>query len=281
MRRFATAAAVSENSAMNQTAPQAKTDPAEAVLVYEQPLSERMRTFLRLEFLYQQALHHWEHGSSWSTRATVDSLLEILAILTRGDVRGEVIKELERQSSRLSQFYAQPGVDSAALQKVLNNLVRLRDDLSGAGVHITHRLKECEFLSAIKHRSAIPGGTCEFDLPEFSHWLNRHHDQRSHDLAHWFTDLRPLCDSASELLWLIRESGLRSEVVAEQGMYQQALGKGTQYELLRVGLPQKSPVYPAISGSQKRFTVRFMHWQDVDNRPVQSETDTRFVLTCC
>ena len=192
MRRFATVAAVSENSAMNQAAPQAQADPAEEILVYEQPLSERMRTFLRLDFLYQQALFHWEHSSGWSTRATVDSLLEILAILSRGDVRGEVIKELERQSTRLSQFYAQPGVDSAALQNVLNNLVRLRDELNGAGVHITHRLKECEFLSAIKHRSAIPGGTCEFDLPDFSHWLNREHESRSNDLTCWFTDLRTL-----------------------------------------------------------------------------------------
>ncbi len=71
---------------MNQTAPQAQTDAAEEILVYEQPLSERMRTFLRLEFLYQQALYHWEQSSGWSTRATVDSLLEILAILSRGDV---------------------------------------------------------------------------------------------------------------------------------------------------------------------------------------------------
>ncbi len=28
--------------------------------VYEQPLNERMRTFLRLDFLYQQALFHEE-----------------------------------------------------------------------------------------------------------------------------------------------------------------------------------------------------------------------------
>ena len=34
-------------------------------------------------------------------------------------------------------------------------------------------LKDSEFLSAIKHRSAIPGGTCEFDLPDFFFWLNQ------------------------------------------------------------------------------------------------------------
>ena len=63
-----------------------------------------MRNFLRLDFLYQQAVHHHTKADPWSTRAAVSSLLEILAITQRGDVRGEVLKELERQmgSSRRS-----------------------------------------------------------------------------------------------------------------------------------------------------------------------------------
>ena len=59
--------------------------------VYEQPLNERMRTFLRLDFLYQQALYHEEREDQWSTRAAMSSLLEILAITARGDVRSEVL----------------------------------------------------------------------------------------------------------------------------------------------------------------------------------------------
>ena len=61
--------------------------PAEsAPTVYEQPLNERMRTFLRLDFLYQQAMYHEERGDSWSTRAALSSLLEILAITARGEI---------------------------------------------------------------------------------------------------------------------------------------------------------------------------------------------------
>jgi len=70
-------------------------------LVFEQPLNERMRTFLRLDFLYNQALHHNEMGSPWGSRAAMSSLIDILAITTRGDVRSDVLKELERQGSAL------------------------------------------------------------------------------------------------------------------------------------------------------------------------------------
>jgi len=70
--------------------------PEPAPIIYEQPLNERMRTFLRLEFLYTQATYHSEMPNAWSARAAVASLLEILAITARGDSRSEVLKELER-----------------------------------------------------------------------------------------------------------------------------------------------------------------------------------------
>jgi cell division protein ZapD len=57
--------------------PQAHADPETAPIVYEQPLNERMRTFLRLEFLYTQATYHSEFPNPWSSRAAVASLLEI------------------------------------------------------------------------------------------------------------------------------------------------------------------------------------------------------------
>ena len=60
------------------------------LLDYEQPLNERMRTFMRLAFLYRQFLYSDEVDSTWATRATISSLLEIMAILTRGDVRSEI-----------------------------------------------------------------------------------------------------------------------------------------------------------------------------------------------
>ena len=72
------------------------THLAEAdTLVFEQPLNERMRTFLRLDFLYNQALHHNEIASHWGSRAAMSSLIDILDLTTSGDVRYDVLKEIE------------------------------------------------------------------------------------------------------------------------------------------------------------------------------------------
>ena len=91
--RFTDGATVAQNSAMSEEAQQThEPAPAAAPLIFEQPLNERMRTFLRLDFLYSQALYHNEMQSQWGSRAAMGSLLDILAIAARGDVRADVQK---------------------------------------------------------------------------------------------------------------------------------------------------------------------------------------------
>lgn len=248
---------------------------------YELPLSERMRTFLRLEFLYQQMLYNCEDESGWATRATITTLLEILAILSRGDVRGEVHKELDHQIGLLQRFQSQPGVDAARLDSLIRNLVESRDEVAEIGTHFLQPIKESEFLRAIQHRNSIPGGTCEFDLPEYNHWLRQPYARRSQDLALWIGAIRPLCDAVVEVLWLVRESGDALDKTAINGMYQHSMQKDANCRLLRVLLPDSSALFPEISGSQHRFTIRFLEWSTIDRRAVQTGHDVAFQLAIC
>ena len=250
-------------------------------LHYEQPLSERMRTFLRLEFLYQQMLYNLEREADWATRGTIATLLEVLAILSRGDVRSDVHKELDHQLGVLERFLSQPGVDPGRLETLIHNLTSSRDELGRIGTSYLQPLKDSEFLSAIKHRSAIPGGTCEFDLPVYNHWLRQPYDRRQQDIDTWMACLRPVCDAVSELLWLIRESAQPADKLAINGMYQHSMQKDTNCRLLRVSIAGGSSLFPEISGSQHRFTVRFLEWSSINSRAVQTGHDVPFQLSIC
>jgi len=248
---------------------------------YEQPVSERMRTFMRLEFLYQLMLYNGELESNWATRATISGLLEIMAILSRGDVRSEVHKELDHQLDVLQRFQCQPGVDTRRLDSLIRNLIESRSDVDAIGTSFLQPLKASDFLNSIKNRSAIPGGTCAFDLPEYSHWLRQPHERRQLDLARWIGAIRPLCDAVSEVLWLIRESAQPVDKTAINGMYQHNMQKDTHCRLLRINLDDSSTLYPEISGSPHRFTVRFLEWSTIDSRAVQTGHDVSFQLSIC
>lgn len=273
---------LAQNSDMASSAPRAKA-PAKAnrMAEYEQPINERMRTFMRLEFLYQQMLYNSELEADWATRAATSSLLEIMAILTRGDVRSDVLKELGNQLDGLKRFKSQPEVDEQRLDALIANLAASRAELESAGTNFMRPLKNCEFLSAIKHRSTIPGGTCEFDLPEYSHWLRQPFARRQQDMLRWLGVIRPVCDAVIEVLWLIRESAQPVEKVAVNGMYQHRMQSNASCRLLRVSLPENSQLYPEISGSQHRFTVRFLEWSTIDSRAVQTKNDVDFRISIC
>lgn len=248
---------------------------------YEQPLTERLRTFLRLEFLYRQTRFHAATSSVFGSRAAIQSLLEITAILGRGDVRSEALKELERQIDIMRRYKTQPGVDLQRLNQVLASLEDQREGLRGLGPHYLQALKDSAFLSAIKHRSAIPGGTCEFDLPDYSFWLRQPYEIRRETLDGWLASLSPLLDTVSELMWLTREAVPAEERIAENGMYQYNVSREIPCRLLRVRLPAGEDCYPEISGGQHRFTIRFMEWSDSDQKATQVSRDVAFALSLC
>lgn len=266
---------------MQSSPEEPRAEAARRTVVYEQPLNERMRTFLRVEFLFQQAQFHNASPDAWSSRAAVSSLLEILTITSRGDARSDVLKELERQLAILRDYQSRPGVDTGRLNAIMATLVQRREELSASASNWLSRLRESEFLAAIKHRSAIPGGTCEFDLPDYFHWLNQPAPARREDFNRWLSSIRPFCESIGDLLWVTRENARPRREIAAGGSFQLNFDRDVPINLLRITMPGDSNLFPEISGSHHRCSIRFLAWADVDCRPSQSDSDVPFVLTCC
>lgn len=266
---------------MNTAAEFPSASTEHALMKFEQPLSERMRTFLRVEFLYEQTLFHIDEPTEFSARAAVAALLEILTILGRGDVRSDVNKELERHADLLARYRSQPGVDPARLTGLIDNIGELRQQLADAGPQVVNPLKECDFLTTIRHRSAIPGGTCMFDLPDYGYWLHLPAAERRRQLDDWTNHIKPICEAVAEVLWLTREATETAPQVAHAGLYQHSFDRNEQPSLVRVLLPVGGGIFPEISAGQHRFTVRFVRWRGVDARPVQVNQDVRFELSIC
>lgn len=250
-------------------------------ITYEQPLTERMRTFLRIEFLRAQALFHMRDPSYFGARAAIASLLEILSIVGRGDVRGDVLKELDHHAELLKQYRLTPGVDPARLNGLIEDVDGLRTEIGSLGMKFYNPLKENEFLNMIQQRSFIPGGTCVFDLPDYGCWLHLPHDERTAHLRTWLDQLRPIGDAVAKVLWLTREASEPTQCTAPNGLYQRALDKQGQRNLVRVLLPAGSRIFPEVSAGPQRFTVRFVEWLGVASRPRQASGTIQFRLALC
>jgi cell division protein ZapD len=264
-------------------APRYQTEPGteSRLIAFEQPLNERMRSFLRVEFLHGQALQHARHEAAYGARAAVAHLLEILTITSRGDIRADALRELDRHGMRLGNFRRNPGVDTDRLTRLMGQVDTNRQALLDVGKSFLGPLRENEFLSAIRHRSAIPGGTCMFDLPDFGYWLQLPGAERSRQIKAWLDLLKPLCDAIDLILWLTREASTPAHLIAPGGLYNLSLSKEDNYDLVRVLVPESSGLYPEISAGQHRFTVRFAEWLGTEIRARQAASDVPFFLALC
>lgn len=247
---------------------------------YEQPLNERIRTLLRLEFLFLQVPRAVAGESAWDSREAIAHMMDILEIVGRSDLKTELIKELERQRAALNAVAQNPAVDGELLRGLLNTLEGLSGRFVADKTPIGDALRRHEFLNAIRQRSGVPGGTCDFDLPGYHHWLHRPAAQRRAELTEWFAHLGTLRDAVCLILKLVRESATPSAAVAEGGVYQRTLDANEPYQMVRVAVPAECPYYADISGGRHRFTVRFMQPRQHE-RPVQATEDVPFMLTCC
>ena len=253
----------------------------EQLLEFEHPLTERIRTFLRIELLNQQACFHADDTSELGARAALSSLLDILNLFRRGDVRMEVIKELELQRQILASYIREPDVDHELLEGSLENIKDLQSRIGDSGTVFPNLLKESHFLFNINHRSSIPGGTCIFDLPDYGYWLKLPYDERCDQYRAWLESFSPISNAVVHILWLIRQTCQPMERTVESGLYQTNLQGDARPRLIRALVPVAGGIYPEISAGKQRFTLRFVHWRGTDVRPVQVQDPVTFLLALC
>jgi cell division protein ZapD len=243
-------------------------------------LNERLRFFLRLEFLFQQARYNLNGESVWSSHTTLATLLEILAIISRIDIKTESIKELERISATLKTLAQSPGVNQGTLDQLLTTMGGLKMQLHAKEGPLAADLKENEFLKLLIQRGGNPGGLCDFDVPAYRYWLKRSPALRIDDLKNWLGTLDSLRLSVELMLKLIRESTEPVPVRTDNGNYQQALASEVPYQMIRIFLPDDSPYFVEISAGNHPFTARIMEARQTP-RPTQTTNSVAFRLACC
>lgn len=250
-------------------------------VIFEQPLNERLRTFLRLEFLFRQWLYHAEGEKTWDTRASVQTLLDIMTVLSRGDIRSEIIKSLDSCMALLQGYQQSSEVDRERLEQETQQLAQIQQALQAQDGKLGQHIAKDEFLNTIRQRSTIPGGACEFDLPIYHHWLHQPLSERQRKLTLWFSDLMPVHRALQKILWMMRETTPSESIIALKGIYQQSLPKKDGCQLIRVAMNAPFQYYPEISGSGHRFVVRFFSCDNVEAIAHTSQDDVSFSLSCC
>ncbi len=249
-------------------------------ITYEQPLNERVRTFLRVEQLMQNFEHNLSRDTVWDTHRALMLLLEIISLAARVDLKSELMMELKRQITNLERLEQIPQVDSERLQDIINRYRARIETLYGLSGQPGGELKHNDLVNSIRQRATIPGGTCDSDLPAYHFWLSRPVSERHAVLRAWIAPFAEIHAAVIDILTLIRESATPQKTYASEGYYQQNLDVNHPYQMIRI-LLSTADYYPEVSAGKQRFTIRFLRQVTLEARGVPVEEDFEFALACC
>ena len=255
-------------------------DKDSAVILYEYPFNERIRTYLRLEHLFRRLGDLVQRHSPTDHHYAITTIFEIMDVGARADLKTDVLKDLEKQKHVLVGYRGNPAVSDVVLDDVIAQIESCFASLNSLSGKAGQSLTENDWLMSIRSRVGIPGGTCEFDLPAYYAWQHKSADLRQADLQRWIAPLVPLAESVRVLLSLLRDSGAPQKVVAPAGHYQQTLPQGRTFQLLRMRIDPALGLSPEISGNRLMVSVRLMRHES-DDRLHASSDDSMFELSLC
>ncbi len=251
-----------------------------ALILYEYPFNERIRTYLRLEHLFLRLAQLAARDSTIDHHYALTTIFEVMDVAARADLKSDVLKDLDKQKHVLNGYRNNPAIALGVLDQITGQLEHCFAQLNSLPGKAGQSLTENDWLSSIRSRVGIPGGTCEFDLPAYFAWQHHASDARRADLQRWTAPLLPLAESIALLLKLLRDSGSSQKVMATSGKYEQNLPQGRTYQILRLRIDPALALIPEISCNRLIVTVRLMR-QQADDRLQASGEDAGFELSLC
>jgi len=250
------------------------------VILYEYPLQERIRTYLRLEHLFNRLSQLMARMDALDHHFALVTLFEIMDVAARADLKSDLLKDLDKQKHTLEAYRGNPAIAEDALDHIIAEFDQCFNALNAQPGKAGQSLTENDWLMSVRSRIGIPGGTCEFDLPSYYAWQHRTGVSRQEELHQWTSTLSPLATAVQLLLRLLRDSGAPQKVMAGTGQFQQNLPQGRTFLLLRVALDASLALIPEISGNRLMVSVRWLRLGEAE-RPQSVTEDVAFELTLC
>jgi len=249
-----------------------------SVILFEYPFNERVRSLMRLEYLFDRLTFFAQPGDARLHQIAFGALFDLLDATERADMKSSVLQDLDRQRVALSALQDHPGVDTTALQDTLTQMDRVTANLIATG-KTGQTLRDNDWLVSLRGRLAVPGGGTQVDMPSFHAWQCRAVAERCADLQKWIEPLQPLKEGISMVLGMLRESTQPEPVIGPQGAFQKMLG-GKVYQLLRVWVSDSEQIFPEISANKYMVWIRFAT-QDGELRPQPVVKDVSFKMALC
>lgn len=249
-------------------------------ITYEHPLNEKIRIFLRIEYIWHQLEASMQLENDLNIITALTYLVELLDINERYDLKSEAIKQLDKLIVKFARIQSQPDIDQAKVYDIISKLESSLKDLQKVVGKLSSALYSNEWLTSIRQKMHVPGGFSPADLPYLAYWQTNSLHARVQQISEWKESFFPLIKSIKNILCYIRKTNSEYNLSCKNGSFQKIIDTQHQPQLILVDVPARYNIYPEVSGNKYRISIRFLQ-TDLVNKAVLFNRDVDFKLAIC
>ena len=245
------------------------------VSIYEEPVQEKIRKFIKIEFLFNKLFYFKHKENKHDNYIALLALCELYEILSRSDIKSELIREIENQNHYFKKIKEIPEANSEKLSSILEKQKVLLQLIHGIESNYLEYLENDILFKTIAKNSINPLQPTSVEF-----WLSRDIVLRENQINLWTEPLLFIKKSVDFILEVIRKSGRFEDKLAEKVFFIEKLDPKKNILLIRITLTSDLYYYPQISVGKQRLNIMFMSKDDKNNL-ISHKEDVAFILTTC
>lgn len=207
------------------------------------------RMALRLEFLFKTINQACFESHEVIHRFALKSILEIIDIIDKPELKSRFIKEL----IRIEHVLKKKERLNLALFTPLENQIHALNQVSGK---FGYGLHEDNFLRTLRQIYQPNTQECEFNSPHLVLWFDLDPCLRQKSLINWISCLRDLQDTVAVYLSLLRKTVEYIPITALNGFYQHSISPKSVNHLILLRVNKTLGLTPKIQLGHHSLTIR-------------------------
>ena len=226
-------------------------------IIYEQPVAENIRNFLKCEYLFEKFNSALLQEDLWGVKSSISTLLEMSDFFMRINLKVELLKDLEKFMLYFNNLTNNNDVNALVLDDFISKIEESIDMLNNINGNPSKLIVDNDFLMQINNKIHIPAGDNFFDMPSYLNFLSSSKSSILEHINMWYEPFSPLILASKLILNARRDTTDFVPYTSSKSYFEKKLDKSSRVDLVRIKLLKKDNLYPVISVNRQNINVIF------------------------
>jgi len=244
-------------------------------IIYEQPIAENIRNFLKCEYLFEKFNSALLQEDLWGVKSSISTLLEMSDFILRINLKVELLKELEKCILYFNTLSSNSNVNIIEFNNFITEIENAIDMLNNIDTSPSKSISDNDFLMQIKNKIHVPAGDNFFDMPSYLNFLSSSKSLILDHINIWYKPFSPLILASKLILNTRRNTAEFFPCTSSNSYFEKKLDKNTRMDLVRIKLLKNNNIYPVISVNRQNINIIFKtsYGRNQISKPVTEDID--------